>query len=56
MKSEYESTILGLRSEKNIEQKEYQQLKEEYRETKTHMITEIYELKRKISELNQNIK
>ena len=45
LKNEYESYILGLKSEKNAEEREHKRLKDEYRMEQTKLITEIYHLK-----------
>lgn len=56
MKMEYDSFILGLKSEKNAEERCNMKLQEESRVEKFRFISEIYDLKGKIAVAEQNIK
>jgi hypothetical protein len=56
MKSEYDSFILGLKSEKNAEERCNMKLQEEFRVEKFRLISEIYDLKGKVSVAEQNIR
>jgi uncharacterized coiled-coil DUF342 family protein len=56
MRSEYESHILGLRSEKNADEKSHSQLQEDFKRERTRLITELYQLKAKLNELEATIR
>lgn len=56
MKNEYESCILGLRSEKNVDERNNLKLQEEFRVEKTKLISEIYDYKCKLYSCEERIK
>lgn len=56
MKNEYESCILGLRSEKNVDERNNLKLQEEFRVEKTKLISEIYDYKCKLYSCEEKVK
>jgi hypothetical protein len=56
VKNEYESCILGLRSERNVDERNNLRLQEEFRIEKSRLISEMYELKYRISSLEERIR
>jgi hypothetical protein len=48
--------LLGLRSEKNSDERSFKKIQEDLKQEKTRLITEIYELKSKICDLEMTVR